>query len=80
MNLIDKFLKILSKKEKVLVKEALAFILAGRDLELRPEKMKGEKNHYRIRIGRVRIVYIKGREENVIRLVDFRDRVYKKLK
>ncbi len=78
MDKIGKFIVRLSPKEQAWVKQALTDIIAdnlsGYDLK----KMKGHSNLYRVRIGQIRIVFVDGKTEQRILLIDRRnDNTYK---
>lgn len=77
MDQIEKFLNKLGKNDRA----QLSAILKGlqvdslpRNLDIKP--LKGMKNYYRIRKGKIRIIYYK--EKNVVGIVkiDFRKDVY----
>ena len=57
MNKIDKAIQKLTKKEKKLVKEVVKALRLGRFDNLDIKKLKGESDIFRVRKGRVRIIY-----------------------
>lgn len=57
MDRLQKELRKLSAKELAVVKEVLAKLESGAVDELHIKKMKGHGNVYRVRIGRVRVIY-----------------------
>ncbi len=57
MNKTQKFLAKQSRKEKDRVLKALEAIELGNILGLDVKKLKGDNNLFRIRIGRIRIIY-----------------------
>ncbi|MFA6528056.1 MAG: hypothetical protein WCT46_00775 [Candidatus Gracilibacteria bacterium] len=76
MDKIQKFLAKLSAKERelvaVLIKRAICGQLNGLDVK----KLKGFKGLYRIREGKIRVVFEKSVLGNKVVNVDFRGRVY----
>ena len=76
-----KFISSLQKHDKERLKEAI-FILKDDPIPIKSldiAKLKGEKNKYRIRKGKFRIVYEVIWEKKIILIhrVDFRSDVYK---
>ncbi len=58
--MVDKIQKALNKfsaKEKELVKELLKMIKVGTVIGLDIKKLKGQKDIYRVRKGKIRIIY-----------------------
>jgi mRNA-degrading endonuclease RelE of RelBE toxin-antitoxin system len=76
MDKIQKFLAKLSAKERelvaVLIKRAICGQLNGLDVK----KLKGFKGLYRIREGKIRVVFEKSVLGKKVVNVDFRGRVY----
>jgi len=79
MDKIEKFLKRLTKKERDgvarLIQKAILNELRGLDVE----RLKGFMNLYRIREGKIRVVFQKSIPRNKIINVDYRENVYKRL-
>lgn len=76
----EKFLYSLEKNRKDKVARALSILetnpIPFKDLDLK--KLKGEKDTYRIRVGKIRIIYQILFEEHkiIVHLMDFRERAY----
>ncbi len=79
MDKIEKFLAKVTAKERELVanliRRAICDDLSGLDMK----KLRGFKGLYRIRDGKIRVIFEKNVPGNKIINVDFRDRVYKDL-
>ena len=77
MDKINKFLLKLARKERNKLLETLKKIsvlnLDGLDVK----KLKNLPNHFRVRAGKVRIVFEKRKNKAVIKKVNFRGNVYK---
>ena len=73
MNKLDKFLLKLDKKVRVAIEKTLQQIISGDILALDVKKLKGKENIYRIRAGRVRIIFKDSKEGNKIQSISFRD-------
>jgi len=80
MDRIEKFLKKLTKKMAINTREALKDILKLSLEGYDTEKMKGYKSLYRLRIGKIRIIYINHGDHGEIPDIEFRANVYKNLK
>jgi len=63
----------LSGSEARRVLETIAAVQAGRLERLAEKKLKGASGHYRVRVGRVRILFTKINNRNIITGVDFRN-------
>lgn len=72
MDKTDKFIARLSPKERAWVQQAIADILAKNLSSYDLKKMKGHANLYRIRIGSLRLVFIEGKTDARILLVERR--------
>ncbi len=78
MDKLDKELKKLSEKERALVKEVLNKIKTGNFYGLDIKKLKGQKNVYRARKGKIRIIYNLEKERISILSIERRtDTTYK---
>jgi mRNA-degrading endonuclease RelE of RelBE toxin-antitoxin system len=73
MNKLDKFLYKLNKKTREIVEKNVMLILSGDFSTLDLKKLKGNKNRYRIRIGRIRIIFDKTDNGNKIQNISFRN-------
>ncbi|HAU39459.1 MAG: hypothetical protein UV80_C0004G0065 [Candidatus Peregrinibacteria bacterium GW2011_GWF2_43_17] len=79
MDKIEKFLAKLTAKERELVATLIRRAICGDLNGLDVKKLKGFGGLYRIRDGKIRVVFEKVDPVNKIVNVDFRDRVYKNL-
>ena len=78
MDKIRKCLQRLSTKERAWVEQAIIDILNGNLAGYDLKKMRGHANLYRIRIGQIRIIYIEGKNDAQILMIDRRnDNTYK---
>ena len=73
MKNIDKFLRKLLASERLKVETAIEHILIGQIENLNVKKLTDEKDSYRVRVGRIRIIYKKYPTGNEIVKVDWRD-------
>ncbi len=73
MNKLDKFLYKLDKKTRTIIKKVISLIVLGDFSMLDIKKLKGNQNRYRIKIGRVRIIFDKIKSGNRIQDISFRD-------
>ena len=73
MNKLDKFLLKLDRKTREIVKKVVVLIQRGDSSMLDIKKMKGSQNRYRVRVGRIRIVFDQTEYGNLIQDVSFRD-------
>ena len=73
MDKIQKFVRKLSAGEARRVFDALEQVLTGRLSALSVKKLKGDRDIYRVRVGRVRIIFTKVHDQNIITDVDFRN-------
>lgn len=75
----EKFLRRLSTKEFSVVHSTVTKILAGDYIGLNIKKLTGYPNAYRVRVGRIRIVYIQQSDDIEILFIGNRnERTYKK--
>lgn len=78
MDQIEKFLRKIEKKL------ALRLILVLQDIvELKlgtydVEKLKGLDDHYRIRVGKIRIIFLKTLQKGMPIYIEYRGKVYKR--
>jgi len=75
MDKTTKFIRRLSPKERARVTEQITKLLQGETAGLQIKKLTGHTRVYRLRVGRVRIIFMIGNTENDIEIVqvDFRD-------
>ncbi|PID84297.1 hypothetical protein CSB09_01605 [Candidatus Gracilibacteria bacterium] len=77
MDKIQKFLKKLSAKEIQILLYLLEKIKAGDTNDLDTKKLRGRENLYRVRKGKIRIIFRKEREKLIIIDVNYRGGAYK---
>ena len=73
MDKVRKFVDKLQKREAQRVLDAIGCIRAGEIDALDVKKLKGGDTRYCVRIGKVRILFTKVDEQNIITDVDFRN-------
>lgn len=79
MDQIDKFLRKLGKKHSKLIKIILLDIV-NFNLNLYDiKKIKGSQNLYRIRSGKIRIIFKKIEDKNISIYIDYRNSIYTKV-
>lgn len=79
MDRIQKILKKLTKKKQQVIVEIWQRIINNDMSNLRPEKLTGFNNYYRIRSGDLRLVYKVENGKNILVNIDHRKDIYKKL-
>lgn len=72
MDRIAKFLKKLLLKERILLEDVVAKVLAHDFSGLDVKKLKGEANRFRVRKGNIRVIFIKNDSDIVILSVERR--------
>lgn len=72
MNKKDKFLRQLTEKERGAIDEVIVHILAGATSGLDIKKLKGKVGVYRVRIGRIRVIYKQTENVNLILRTEFK--------
>ena len=72
MEKIDKFLAKLSRKERDRIEPIIEGIIRGDTFGLDVRKLRGRTDEYRVRVGPIRIQYIKTSVRNIITSVEFR--------
>lgn len=72
MNKLDKFLSKLDKKTRDVVKRVIILIIAGELFTLDIKKLKGSNDNYRVRVGRIRIIFEQTPKGSVIKDISFR--------
>ncbi|MFT7507028.1 MAG: mRNA-degrading endonuclease RelE of RelBE toxin-antitoxin system [Acidimicrobiales bacterium] len=79
MDNTPKFLKLLTKTERLRVAEVIGLILANDTKAIDIKKMSGYQNLYRARIGTIRIIYMVHTNYNELVFVGRRnEKIYKK--
>ena len=73
MNKLDKFLSKLDKKNRLVVEKVVTLIVLGDFSLLNIKKLRGSQNRYRIRVGRIRIIFEQTKNGNIIKEISFRD-------
>lgn len=73
MDKIKKFLRKLSAKDRKLIARTIAQLHTKEAKSLDVKKLKGEKNIFRVRVGKIRIIYSLLDEEIVLHRIDFRN-------
>ncbi|MFA5792036.1 MAG: hypothetical protein WC884_03295 [Candidatus Paceibacterota bacterium] len=73
MNKLDKFLYKLDKKTQVIIEKVITLIVLGNFSILDIKKLRGSKNIYRVRVGRIRIVFEQTKNGNNIKNISYRD-------
>jgi len=77
MNEVQKFLKKLNKKEQdFLIKYILPQIMSGIWDDLDIKKLRGEKNLFRVRYGKIRVICLKQKSKIQIMKIAFRKDAY----
>ena len=76
MNRIEKLLKKLSDKERVVIKNILSKINSGNYKNLDIKKLKGDVNLFRVRKGGIRIIFSVGRDVHVLSIGRRNDTTY----
>lgn len=79
MDRIQKALDKLNKKKRAIIFEILRKIIANDVANLKPKKLTGFSNYYRIRSGNLRLVYKVENGKNILVNIDHRKDIYKKL-
>lgn len=77
MDQIEKFLKKLDKKTAYRLRECLLKILTLDIDEYDVKKLKGHKNLYRARLGKVRVIFKKEEGSGLPIYVEYRGSAYK---
>lgn len=73
MHKIDKFLKKLKRDDRVEIEEVLEKISIRDFSALDLKKMQGEKDLYRVRKGKIRIIFSLSANQILIQSIQFRD-------
>ncbi|MFC1615106.1 type II toxin-antitoxin system RelE/ParE family toxin [Patescibacteria group bacterium] len=79
MDKIDKFLKKISEKERIEIEKLVDLVVQNSVECLDCKKLKGYDNFFRVRKGKVRIIFQKNNDDNIILSIEHRsDKTYKK--
>lgn len=73
MNKLDKFLYKLDEKTRLVVEKTVTLIILGNFSILDIKKLRGGKNKYRVRVGRIRIIFEQTGGGNKIKAISYRD-------
>ena len=73
MNKLDKFILKLDKKNRLILEKVIYLIVSGSLSLLDLKKLKGSENMYRIRVGKIRLIFEKTKDGNKIRDLSYRD-------
>ena len=77
MNKLDKFLSKLDKKLREIIKQIIILIISSDLSGLDVKKLKGPSSVYRVRVGRIRIIFEQTNSGNKILEISFRsDNIY----
>lgn len=79
MDKIQKALDKLTKKKRAVIFEILQKITNNDMSDLKPKKLKGFTNYYRIRSGGLRMVYKIENNRNILVNIDHRKDIYRNL-
>lgn len=79
MDKIQKILDKLTNKRRAIIFEILQKIINNDLAKLKPKKLAGFSNYYRIRSGTLRLVYKIEDGQNILVNIDHRKDIYKKL-
>ncbi|MBI4235046.1 hypothetical protein HY604_01975 [Candidatus Peregrinibacteria bacterium] len=79
MDKIQKILNKLTKKKRQQILEIWRKIINNDLADLKPKKLKGFANYYRIRSGNMRLVYKIENSTNILINIDYRKDAYKNL-
>lgn len=79
MDKIQKILKRLTEKERNKTLELWQKIINNKIAGLKPKKLSGFSNYYRIRSGKLRLVYKIENGKNIVVNIDYRKDIYKNL-
>ena len=80
MNKIEKFLKKLSRKERLIIEKCIGDISSGKVSHLDVKRLVGREDVFRVRKGNIRIVYRKiGNNINLLLIERKSDDTYKSI-
>jgi mRNA-degrading endonuclease RelE of RelBE toxin-antitoxin system len=78
MEQIEKFIRKLNRDQALIIMQILGDIVSLKIKNYDVEKMKGFKDLYRIRSGKIRIIFLKENGLGKPVYIEYRGRVYKK--
>jgi mRNA-degrading endonuclease RelE of RelBE toxin-antitoxin system len=73
MNKIDKFLSKIDKKTRFILEEIILLIMDNNLSMLDLKKLKGSNSIYRVRVGKIRIIFEHTKIANKITSISYRD-------
>ena len=73
---IQKFINSLEQKQKEKLIKKIKTLIAFPNKETDTKKLKGQENTYRLRMGQIRIIYIKEKEDIKIIDINYRGNLY----
>jgi mRNA-degrading endonuclease RelE of RelBE toxin-antitoxin system len=73
MNKIDKFLIKIDKKTRLVIEEIILLIANNNLSMLDIKKLKGKGNIYRVRVGKIRVIFEHTKTVNIIKSISYRD-------
>jgi mRNA-degrading endonuclease RelE of RelBE toxin-antitoxin system len=73
MNKIDKFLIKIDKKTRIVIEEIILLIANNNLSMLDIKKLKGKGNIYRVRVGKIRVIFEHTKTVNIIKSISYRD-------
>ena len=73
MNKIDKFLSKIDKKTRLAIEEIVFLIVSNNFSLLDIKKLKGNSHLYRVRVGRIRIIFEHSKSGNFIQNISLRN-------
>jgi mRNA-degrading endonuclease RelE of RelBE toxin-antitoxin system len=79
MDKIQKILDKLTKKKRKQILEIWQKITDNDVANLKPKKLTGFNNYYRVRIGKIRLVFKTENNKNILINIDYRKDIYKNL-
>jgi mRNA-degrading endonuclease RelE of RelBE toxin-antitoxin system len=73
MNKLDKFLSKLDSKNRLILEKVISLIVINEFSTLDLKKLKGSSDKYRVRIGKIRIIFERTKTGNNIQNISYRD-------
>jgi len=73
MNKLDKFLSKINKKTRLILLEVISLIISNNLSILDLKKLRGSNDMYRVRIGKIRIIFKHTKTANKIQYISYRD-------
>jgi len=73
MNKLDKFLSKLDNKNRLILEKVISLIAINEFSTLDLKKLKGSSDKYRVRIGKIRIIFEHTKTGNNIQNISYRD-------